>query len=148
MKQSYDSTPADIKLVAERGRDLFLENISLSFSISILPSMEEDEVGTELFLYIDSSTARRPVQYSPRELCYADCPISRAFLSALRVRFPGLRRFYARDSLKSRDHQLCIRAGAFRLHWARTGTQRRREPFIKRPQSTKRVRYVSTHWCS
>jgi hypothetical protein len=61
MKQSYGSTPADIKLVAERGRDLFLENISLSFSISILPSMEEDEVGTELFLYIDSSTARRPV---------------------------------------------------------------------------------------
>ena len=44
-------------------------------------------MGTELFLYIDSSTART-VQCSPRELSYADCPISRAFLSALRVRFP------------------------------------------------------------
>src|SRR6476620_8667526 len=98
--------------------------------------MEEDYVGTELFLYIDSSTAR-PVQYSPYELSYADCPISRAFLSSLRVRFPGLRRFYARDSRKSWDHQFCIRAGAFRLHWARTGTQRRREPFTKCPQARK-----------
>jgi hypothetical protein len=37
--------------------------------------MEEDQVGTELFLYFDSSTAR-PVQYRPRELSYADFPIS------------------------------------------------------------------------
>lgn len=42
----------------------------------LLPGMEEDQVGTE-FLYVDSSGAW-PVQWSHRELSYADCPISRA----------------------------------------------------------------------
>jgi hypothetical protein len=63
---------------------------SCSAPLMFLLGMEDDQVGTE-FLYIDSSGAR-PVQWSHRELSYADCPISRASLSALRVRFPGLRR--------------------------------------------------------
>jgi hypothetical protein len=63
---------------------------SCSAPLMFLPGMEDDQVGTE-FLYIDSSSAR-PVQWSHRELSYADCPISRASPSALRVRFPGLRR--------------------------------------------------------
>ena len=67
MRRSHASTPADIKLVAERGRDTTRHG--------------GGSVGTELFLYFDSSTAR-PVLYRPRELSYADCPISRASLSA------------------------------------------------------------------
>ena len=55
--------------------------------------MEEDQVGTELFLYFDSSTAR-PVQYRPRELSYADCPnLSRIPLRRLEREFDML--YYA-----------------------------------------------------